>query len=408
MDDDAVEPGPGGFEAGLPRSVVTSILPVDDATMEDVIDKLKMLDYEADFCMRHGQFRISRTTFSRPSITPGEQFFFFTTLVAWLLGLAGEAFQAPSQFDDPNASTSSILTALKGMGLNIKDVPPAKLRLGYGDAVLHVLNMLCDKVLVKRAIQFKTPEWAPDRYDDEMEITEGPEGDAPEDAGSDEGDDVLVEDLLMEEAAATKDIITPEANPQEWAEEAQRVAPLLKLTWKNEFRDWRSHLAWTQTLLKSIDKTFPSVKLALEATCESINKAIETIQKREQGLVEQCTAKIEEFKAYKKHYNAVADKYKASQEGLNTLSNELNQISEVLETMKAEIASREEAMADTSSLVKIKEAMGTIKAEISDMELKIGVYQHRMMHYLMKNPGKKHPEVRAEDVSDSEEEDWRS
>lgn len=47
--------------------------------------------------------------------------------------------------------------------------------------------------------------------------------------------------------------------------------------------------------------------------------------------VEQCTAKIEEFKAYKKHYNAVADKYKASQEGLNTLSNELNQISEVLE-----------------------------------------------------------------------------
>lgn len=60
---------------------------------------------------------------------------------------------------------------------------PAKLRLGYGDAVLHVLNMLCDKVLVKRAIQFKTPEWAPDRYDDEMEITEGPEGDAPEDAG---------------------------------------------------------------------------------------------------------------------------------------------------------------------------------------------------------------------------------
>lgn len=31
-----------------------------------------------------------------------------------------------------------------------------------------------------------------------------------------------------------------------------------------------------------------------------------------------------------------------------------------------------------------------------------------MMHYLMKNPGKKHPEVRAEDVSDSEEEDWRS
>lgn len=41
--------------------------------------------------------------------------------------------------------------------------------------------------------------------------------------------------------------------------------------------------------------------------------------------------------------------------------------------MKAEIASREEAMADTSSVVKIKEAMGTIKAEISDMELKIGV-----------------------------------
>lgn len=393
-------------EDGLLESALShaSALPIDDAAMEDVIDKLKMLDYETDFCVRHPQFRMSRSYFSRPSPTPSEQFFAFTSLVAWLLQVAGERFAAPSQFDDAGASATSILSTLKSLGFPVKEIAPGKLRLGHGEAVLHVLNVLCDKALLLRGFQFRTPEWVGDQYDDELNIDEGPQEDAPEDIASDVDESEALVDAM--DVPPTKDLIIPEANPAEWAEEATRVAPLLKLTWKNEFRDWRSHLAWTQSLLRTIEKTFPGVKLALESTSETIGKAMATIQKRELGLVEHVTPKIDQFRVHKKEFNAIAEKYRASAEGVNVLSNELNQVTEVLESLKAEIATREEAMQDTSSLGKIKEAMGAIKTEISDMELKIGVYQHQMMHYHLKNPGKAALEVTEDEGSDSDPEDW--
>ena len=64
----------------------------------------------------------------------------------------------------------------------IFDIPSlGKLRMGHGDAVLHVINMLCDKVLLLRGFQFKNAEWATDNYDDELEINNDPQDDVPED-----------------------------------------------------------------------------------------------------------------------------------------------------------------------------------------------------------------------------------
>mmetsp|Transcript_42565 Transcript_42565/g.76433 ORF Transcript_42565/g.76433 Transcript_42565/m.76433 type:complete len:408 (-) Transcript_42565:2001-3224(-) len=404
MDEDGMlENGHEGAETGMSRHI-GSANPIDDATMEDIIDKLKILDYESDFCLRNSFRPITRTFFTRPSNNPTEQFYQFTSLVAWLLQLAGETFQAPTQFDEPNASASNIIAALRSMGFNVKDLAPGKLRMGHGDAVLHVINMLCDKVLLLRGFQFKNPEWATDAYDDELEINNDPQDDVPEDVASEPEEDVLIDDLMTDDLPE-KELIEPEADPSEWQEEATRVAPLLKLVRRNDMRDWRSHLAWTQSLLKTIDKTFPGVKVSLEATVENLSKAIETIQKRELALMEQCTAKVDEFKTFKKDYNGIADRYKTSTEGVNTLSNELNQITEILENLKTDITNREEMMQDTSSLGKIKEAMTKIKSEINDMELRIGVYQHRMMHHLLKNHGKTGKETAAAEGSDDSESD---
>jgi|UniRef100_A0A7S4D3P6 estrogen-related receptor beta like 1 len=404
MDDDGMMEN-GQDDDRMRPSLVA--LPVDDATMEDIIDKLKILEYESEFCLRNSFRPITHAYFTRPSPNPNEQFFVFTSLVAWLFQLAGERFQAPTQFDEPNASATSIISTLRSMGFNVKDIAPGKLRMGHGDAVLHVINMLCDKVLQIRGFTFKTPEWAADTYDDELEVNDGPQDEVREDVVSDlDEEEQMIDDILADEVV--KEEITPEADPGEWAKEAQRVAPLLAIKRTNDFRDWRSHLAWTASLLTTIDKVFPGVKVALEGTIENIMKAIETIQKREMALMEQCTGKVEEFRAYKKDFNNVSDKYKASTDGVGTLSNELNQITELLENLKSEIQHREELMQDTSSLGKIKDAMGKIKTEINDMELRIGVYQHRMMHYLLKNHSKTEGEAaELNDVDSEEEDDWR-
>lgn len=43
-----------------------------------------------------------------PATNTNQQFYYFVSLVAWLLNLCGHPFQAPGQFDAPNATVSKI------------------------------------------------------------------------------------------------------------------------------------------------------------------------------------------------------------------------------------------------------------------------------------------------------------
>lgn len=78
--------------------------------MEDVSDKLHILDYER-FCKQQkgaGLKPIPRTYFALPASNPNEQLFFFTSLLSWLMGLNGHSFKPPGQFDDPNATAATV------------------------------------------------------------------------------------------------------------------------------------------------------------------------------------------------------------------------------------------------------------------------------------------------------------
>ena len=70
----------------------------------------------------------------------------------------------------------------------------------------------------------------------------------------------------------------------EWRMELERVTPLLKLSRRPDHKDWRSHLDWITSLLKTIDKMYPDVRTTLDRVIEDIAKASEKIQKREQSL----------------------------------------------------------------------------------------------------------------------------
>lgn len=53
------------------------------------------------------------------------------------------------QYDDPNATISTILLELKSLSHSV-DFPPAKLKTGAGEQCIDVVNKLCDSVLVQR------------------------------------------------------------------------------------------------------------------------------------------------------------------------------------------------------------------------------------------------------------------
>ena len=83
---------------------------------------------------------------------PGEQFYMFTSLAAWLIRKSGNNFESPKESDDPNVTISSILDYLKEININV-EFSPNKLKQGVGEQVVYVLDNLADKALV--AINFK-------------------------------------------------------------------------------------------------------------------------------------------------------------------------------------------------------------------------------------------------------------
>lgn len=67
------------------------------------------------------------------------------------------------------------------------------------------------------------------------------------------------------------------------------------------------------------------------------------------------------------------EKYSQGSGGVTTLARELAQVSEELETVKAEMDQRGTSMTDAAPLVKIKQALTKLKAESTQMEIRLGV-----------------------------------
>lgn len=82
---------------------------------------------------------------------------------------------------------------------------------------------------------------------------------------------------------------------------------------------------------------------------------------------------IQEFRKCQDELAEVKGKYNQGSGGVTSLARELAQISEELESVKAEMDQRGTSMTDAAPLVKIKQALTRLKAESTQMEIRIGV-----------------------------------
>ena len=156
--------GPGG----VPRVKVVVAGPggvfMAFVVMEDLLDKLKLLGYDEEFLKKNASYKpLSKLSlYSRRhrernandfhsrhyfalATNPGEQFFLFTNVAAWLIQKSGNSrFEFPQevalvftrptstsvlslQHDDPNATVSSILAEMRKLDVPV-DFPPNKLK----------------------------------------------------------------------------------------------------------------------------------------------------------------------------------------------------------------------------------------------------------------------------------------
>ncbi|PRP81076.1 hypothetical protein PROFUN_11190 [Planoprotostelium fungivorum] len=352
--------------------------------MDLVVDKLKLLDYERGFCRQKTtpalQKPLSHTYFALPHSNPNEQFFYFTSIVSFLMQAAGNNFQPPGQFSDPNATCATIVEELKKMGF-VTDFAPTKLKEGYGETVCSVLNNLCDHALEKKGFRFSQPihlaapqgddRTAEDEDDDEEEIIVA--------------DEAIVDDEDSEEVlgiAEDKDesnaMLESKVDPAEWLLEVEKVAPMLQLA-KQSDKDWRVHLEKMQLHHKNIVNNLPDTKSQLDRMIAEISTTLDKIETREKHINNSFDHLIEEYKIAMEASNEITAKYSEDNEQVVILTNELQGLVDELQTVKDKMEAHNNSLADTTPLLKLKGSVQKLKDEISQFEVRIGVLEGTLL-----------------------------
>ncbi|KAG5495025.1 hypothetical protein JKF63_02077 [Porcisia hertigi] len=377
-------------------SGATSGLGVDDSTMSDIIDKLRMLHYETSFCrsFKPPFMPLNPYYFSGPSSidNPNAQFYYFTSLCVWLMKLCGHHVDPPGQFDDPNATSTTILAEVRSMNIAIGNIAPTRLKQGSGEAVLAVISALVNAAISRAGYDFEPIDYTQvERYNELAAVA-----DAEDEQGEDEIEDNVVIDSDDDNEVYVRAVTggrsvksdadrppTPRVDVEEWRMEVERVAPLLQMR-QSILDDWRSRIESATVLFKAVENMYPDVKRMLERLAGDMDKSRDRIQKREQTLAQQFSEQVEDYRVKLRELNSSRDSANVAQQSVQQMTMELNQVSELLEQTKRDIAERQAKISDTTPLIQVKEAVVKVQAEIKLMSLRIGILQNGVLQHVMR------------------------
>ena len=209
--------------------------------MEDIHEKLKLLDYEKRFCKVTSRIPISKVYFAH-EINKTEQLRCFYDLCQWIISIKNPK-QSPIFIGlktDPDKIALNILNEIKSIGVKITEIVTLEaLKNGFGEAVCYVVNDLLNKELIRQDYRFHTP----------ILIENGVEcyGDPPEpfevieeiNSGENEKVDDFVEkneendDKSSEFFEEDKDNIEATIDPVDWLNETKRISNKLVLNVKD-------------------------------------------------------------------------------------------------------------------------------------------------------------------------------
>ena len=150
--------------------------------MDDLIEKLRLLNYEINFCQKHNHEIINKYYFAcniygfnfdnKENPTKESypiQFAYFFDLCNWLMALIKQNANINilqeidikfKKYDKKKAQDVQIQELLNDLkNLQIKVLFNSRFKFGYGDGVCLVLTQLCDKYLIKQNFIFKKPKF---------------------------------------------------------------------------------------------------------------------------------------------------------------------------------------------------------------------------------------------------------
>ncbi|XP_057401664.1 intraflagellar transport protein 57 homolog isoform X2 [Balaenoptera acutorostrata] len=340
--------------------------------MEDLVEKLKLLRYEEDLLRKNNLKPPSRHYFALPT-NPGEQFYMFCTLAAWLINKAGRPFEQPQEYDDPNATISNILSELRSFG-RTADFPPSKLKSGYGAHVCYVLDCLAEEALKYIGFTWKRPTYPVEELEeetvaeDDAELTLNKVDEEFVEEETDNEENFIDLSVLkaqtyrldMNESAKQEDILESTTDAAEWSLEVERVLPQLKVT------------------IRTDNKGF------LDKLHNEISRTLEKIGSREKYINNQLQHLIQEHRATQAQLSEARERYQQGNGGVTERTRLLSEVTEELEKVKQEMEEKGNSMTDGAPLVKIKQSLTKLKQETIQMDIRIGVVEHTLLQSKLK------------------------
>ncbi|XP_041658397.1 intraflagellar transport protein 57 homolog [Cheilinus undulatus] len=363
--------------------------------MESLLEKLKLLNYEDEVLHKHNMKNLSRHYFvSSPylGLNPGEQFYMFTIIAAWLINAAGRLFTEPQEYDEPNATVSNILAELRAFGVKV-DFPPSKLKSGSGEYICFVLDQLADKALSKRGFSFKKPIYPTESteeesvMEDDAELTLSKvEEEMVEEPDEEEENVVDLEALKLrtthtetETSSKPDEILESTVDAAEWNLELERVVPQLKVTFRTDNKDWRIHVDQMHQHRDAIKSSLKDTKSYLDKLQEDIGKTLEKVSSREKYINNQLEHLIQEYRNAHAKLSEAKERYQQASGRVTEKIRILAEISEELDKVKQEMEEKGSSMSDGAPVVKIKQSLTKLKQEIVQMDVRIGVIEHTLL-----------------------------
>uniref|UniRef100_I3K384 Intraflagellar transport protein 57 homolog n=1 Tax=Oreochromis niloticus TaxID=8128 RepID=I3K384_ORENI len=363
--------------------------------MESLLEKLNVLNYEEEVLSKHNMKNLSRHYFvSSPYLAsnPGEQFYMFTIIAAWLINVAGRPFTEPQEYDEPNATVSNILAELRAFGVKV-DFPPSKLKSGSGEYVCFVLDRLAEEALRRRGFTFRKTNYPSENteeesvVEDDAELTLSKVEEELIDEGDEEEENVMdLEALKLRTEMSSKpdEILESTVDATEWNLEVERVLPQLKVTIRTDNKDWRVHVDQMHQHRDGIQSSLKEAKSHLDKLQEDIGKTLEKVSSREKYINNQLEHLIQEYRSAQAKLSKARERYQQASGGVTERTRVLAEISEELEKVKQEMEEKGSSMSDGAPVVKIKQSLTKLKQEIIQMDVRIGVVEHTLLQAKLK------------------------
>ncbi|XP_005746419.1 intraflagellar transport protein 57 homolog [Pundamilia nyererei] len=328
---------------------------------------------------------------------PGEQFYMFTIIAAWLINVAGRPFTEPQEYDEPNATVSNILAELRAFGVKV-DFPPSKLKSGSGEYVCFVLDRLAEEALRKRGFTFRKTNYPSENteeesvVEDDAELTLRKVEEELIDEGDEEEENVMDLEALKlrsthteaETSSKPDEILESTVDVTEWNLEVERVLPQLKVTIRTDNKDWRVHVDQMHQHRDGIQSSLKEAKSHLDKLQEDIGKTLEKVSSREKYINNQLEHLIQEYRSAQAKLSKARERYQQASGGVTERTRVLAEISEELEKVKQEMEEKGSSMSDGAPVVKIKQSLTKLKQEIIQMDVRIGVVEHTLLQAKLK------------------------